>query len=471
MEFDFVFIILGFLLVSLGITYLIKRFTKHDTYYLFSIIKSVKPLSFFDKVAKHTRFLDIFATIGVIIGFGAIAVDFLYGRKLSKVKRAVLFIASFLAMSSIIVFFDSSFGNIFSNSILIGSAYPLLVVSFGLMGLSGFTLFSLMLQAWEIISKYMLGIRSCPGIAPIIPGLEIPGVPISPPLHAWISLIIGLFVHEGMHGILGRRHDFKIKSTGLILLGFLPVGGFVEPDEKAVIKGEDEKVLPFLAAGPMANLAVMFITGLLLFGVAAFVNPLTDSLYPGVQENLFSGVKVNSVLEETSFCGVIYPSSALGNLESEDIITEINGVSINNPDDLYSEIQKNRLEEKTFSINRNNELIDLTLQPNELGQYGFFPEGIRNEGFEVPESYFTYSLIISLILEFLLWLFLLNFLLGAMNFLPTIPLDGGRMAGILFVPYLGFLNKSKEEKQKIITKFFGFLILGLIIINALPLFF
>ncbi len=422
-------------------------------------------------MGKHHKFLDIFATIGMIFGFGAIAVDFLYGRKLSKIKRALLFIVSFLAMSSIIVSLDLFFGNIFSNNILIGPAYPLLVASFGLMGLSGFTLFSLMMQAWEIITKYMLGIRSCPGVAPLIPGVKIPGVPITPPLHAWISLIIILLVHEGMHGILGRRHDFKIKSTGVILLGFLPIGAFVEPDEEQVKKGKDEKVLPFLAAGPMANIALMFLAGLLLFGAIASVNPLTDSLYPGVQENFFSGVQVTNVLEETSFCGTTYPSSSFGNLESGDIITGINGAPINSPNELFSEIQKNRLEEKTFSLNRNGELIDLNLQPNVIGQYGFVPEGIRNESFEVPESYFTYGIILSVIIEFIYWLFLLNFLIAAINFLPMNPFDGGRMARILFVPYLGFVKKSKEEKQKIISKAFLYFILALFIVNALPLFF
>ncbi|MCR4335876.1 MAG: site-2 protease family protein [archaeon] len=471
MEFDFVFIILAFLLISLGITYLIKRFTKNDTYYLISLIKSVKPLPFFDRMGKHHKFLDVFATIGIIFGFGAVAIDFLYGGKLPKIKRALLFIVSFFAMSSIIVFIDFALGNAFSNNVLIGSAYPLLVASFGLMGLSGFTLFSLMMQAWEIIGKYLLGIRSCPGVAPLIPGVKIPGVPITPPLHAWISLIIILIVHEGMHGILGRRHGFKIKSTGVILFGFLPIGAFVEPDEKAVNKAADEKVLPFLAAGPTANLAVMFLTGLLLFGAISLVNPITDSLYPGVQENFFSGVKVNSVLEETSFCGTIYQSSAFGNLESGDIITGVNGIPINTPNELFSEIQTNRFEEKTFSLKRNGELIDLTLQPNEMGQYGFVPEGIRNEGFEVPESYFTYGMIISLILEFIYWLVLLNFLIALINFLPMNPFDGGRMASILFVPYLGFLKKSKEEKKKIISKVFLYFILALFIINALPLFF
>ena len=113
----------------------------------------------------------------------------------------------------------------------------------------------------------------------------------------------------------------------------------------------------------------------------------------------------------------------------------------------------------------------MELTPNALGQFGFRPVGIVNEDFSVPESYSTYSSLINLFIEFIFWLFLLNFLIAAINFLPMHPFDGGRIAKILFVPYLGYTNKSKKEKQKLIGKIFLYAILLLFVINALPLFF
>ena len=76
---EFLEILVIFLAVSLLVTYLIKRFTKHDTHLLISIIKTKKPLWVFDALSKHKKFLDVFATIGLILGFGEFAIDFLYG--------------------------------------------------------------------------------------------------------------------------------------------------------------------------------------------------------------------------------------------------------------------------------------------------------------------------------------------------------------------------------------------------------
>ena len=166
MEFDFVHIIIGFIALSAVITFLIKKFTKFDTYFLITLIKSKKLIPFFDRLSKHHKLWDAFALLGLIIGFGAVAVDFLYGRKLPKLKRLLLFIGSFSVLSGFLLAFDVLFNNIFSNNLLIGNMFPLLIVSFGLMGLSGFTLFSLLLQATDIVAKYLIGSRSCPGIAP-----------------------------------------------------------------------------------------------------------------------------------------------------------------------------------------------------------------------------------------------------------------------------------------------------------------
>src|SRR3989338_345511 len=247
MALDFTLIAFGFVVISLIVTFLLKKFAKADTYFIISLLKTQKPLAFFDKMARHKKFLDIFSMVGLLIGFGALSADFFYGRKLPIAKRLGLFVLSFTILCAGLVGIDSLLGNALSQSSLIGGLFPLMVFSFGAMGLAGFTLFSLVLQAFEITSNYLLGLKSCPGVAPLIPGVQIPGVPITPPLHAWLSLLIILLSHEGMHGIVGRRFGFKIKSTGVLLFGPVPIGAFVEPDEKELKKADDEKTLRFLA--------------------------------------------------------------------------------------------------------------------------------------------------------------------------------------------------------------------------------
>lgn len=460
-----------FLVVSFAVAQLLKRFAKADTYLIVSLIRTKKPLEFFDRMAKHKKFLDLFAMLGLVLGFGAVTVDYCFGRKLPAAKRAMLFILSFATLSAFLMLLDQLLGNPFSKNILVGPAYPLLVASFGFMGFAGFALFSLLLQAVDIVGKYMLGIRGCPGVAPLIPGVEIPRVPITPPLHAWISLLIILLVHEGMHGILGRRHGFEIKSTGIILFGFLPIGAFVEPDEAAVRKAKEDKVLPFLAAGPMANLSLLLIAGLLLFAGVAASNALTEKLYPGLQEKIFTGVKVSKVSETTSLCGATYQSPAFDVFKEGDMLKKVNGVLVTSPQTLMLALQKNRGAEKSFELDRNGTVVSATLTPNAMGQFGFQMEPIKNENFALPESYRNYALVTYFILDFIYWLLLLNFLVAVINFLPMNPFDGGRIAMLMFAPYFGFLGKSKEETRKFVAKLFIMAIVTLLVVNALPLFF
>ncbi len=471
MPLDFPALIAIFFAVSFAVAQILKRFAKADTYLIVSLIRTKKPLGFFDRMARHRKLLDAFALLGLVLGFGSITVDYYFGRKLPAARRAMLFILSFASLSAFLMLIDQLLGNPFSKNILVGPSYPLLVASFGLMGFAGFALFSLLLQAVDIVGKYLLGIRGCPGIAPLIPGVEIPRVPITPPLHAWISLLIILLVHEGMHGILGRRHGFEIKSTGVILLGFLPIGAFVEPDEAAVRSAKEEKVLPFLAAGPMANLTLMLLAGLLLFAGVSGSNALTEKLYPGLQAQIFSGAKIAKVTESTMLCGASYPSPAYGVFSQGDIVKKINGAAIASPQALLLELQKGKGSPKIFELDRNGTAVMATLSPNAMGQFGFVVEPIRNENIVLPDSYRNYSLVTYFLLDFIYWLLLLNFLVAIINFLPMNPFDGGRIAMLMFAPYFGFLGKSKEETQKFIAKLFIMAIVTLLVVNALPLFF
>ena len=92
-----------------------------------------------------------------------------------------------------------------------------------------------------------------PGVAPVIPGITMPL------LAGIISLAILLIVHEFSHGILAKRAKIRIKQIGLLLFGFIPIGGFVEPDEKAVVKASRETQTNIFSAGIAANFLFMII--------------------------------------------------------------------------------------------------------------------------------------------------------------------------------------------------------------------
>jgi hypothetical protein len=79
----------------------------------------------------------------------------------------------------------------------------------------------------------------------LIPGLN----PYLPILYGWLALVIALVVHEGMHGVLARRLGYTVKSSGIILFLVLPIGAFVETDDKEIKTGRVRDVSRILAGG------------------------------------------------------------------------------------------------------------------------------------------------------------------------------------------------------------------------------
>jgi len=94
-----------------------------------------------------------------------------------------------------------------------------------------------------------------PGGMPIIPGINIDLV------GGLASLIIILLVHEGLHGIIARLYRIPLRSSGIVFFGFIPVGAFVDVDEKKLFSEKKEKQNAVLIAGITAN----FIVGILSF--------------------------------------------------------------------------------------------------------------------------------------------------------------------------------------------------------------
>ena len=465
---DFATILVAFLAVSLIITFLIKKFTKQPTFWIASMIKTEKPIKYFDAFSKVGKPLEIFSEIGLVIGFGAIAADWVYGRGKKPIDRIAIFIFSASVLSSSLYIIDWLLGGPFSKSPLSKDFFLPIVLIFGIFGFAGFGIAMLGLQAYEIIAKYMLGLKACPGVAPLIPGVEIPGVPITPPIHAWLSLFIILVIHEAMHGILARQQGIKVKSTGVLLLGFLPIGGFVEPDEKQLAASDTKKQVRVYSAGATANMAAFGLSILFLLISLTAIGFIFGPWAASVQEQSSIGVKIIAVNEKTEYCGNTYLNPAFGVFDQNMEITHINGKSTKNVGVVQGEIAANRFKAITFGLLKGDSDINVTLTPNELGSYGFSIENIANPSYTIPEDYKIYSSLVGIFIEFIYWLILLNFLIALVNFLPFAIFDGGRIAPLVYAPYLtSFL--SEEEARNFVAKATMIIILALFIINALPL--
>jgi hypothetical protein len=103
--------------------------------------------------------------------------------------------------------------------------------------------------------------------------LVIPGVndflPLSVAPEIVFGLLVGLVVHEGGHGLLCRVGHIDIKSMGLALFAFVPIGAFVEPDEDSRRRADRGAQARMFAAGVMNNFVVTAVAFALLFGPVA----------------------------------------------------------------------------------------------------------------------------------------------------------------------------------------------------------
>ncbi|MCK5560502.1 MAG: site-2 protease family protein, partial [Thermoplasmata archaeon] len=93
--------------------------------------------------------------------------------------------------------------------------------------------------------------------------LVLPGInPIIPLWYGIFALAIAIILHEFTHGILARRVKIKLKSLG-VLLFIIPIGAFVEPDEKDMEKVSRRDRSRIFAGGLTTNI----IFGLLCAGI------------------------------------------------------------------------------------------------------------------------------------------------------------------------------------------------------------
>ncbi len=280
-------------------------------------------------------------------------------------------------------------------------------------GLSGLILLLLVQNAASIVLKVWAYAASAvggaaqpstlhgivPGVAPIIPGIDIP-------LFAGLaSLAVLLVVHEASHGVLARIVKIKVKTVGLAMFGIIPIGAFVEPDEKRIARLESPKQTLILSAGTSANFLFMFVFAVLLALLLAYVIPV---------------VYTNQMV----VVGTVPGMPASGILKPGMQILYVNGYHIYNT--------------SNFSVATANDVPGalVTVQTNS-GVYTLKAQSINNSakgyiGVSVQEQYGpAHTGLLASLVEFLYAFFalslLLNFSLAVFNLLPLPFFDGWRL--------------------------------------------
>jgi hypothetical protein len=270
------------------------------------------------------------------------------------------------------------------------------------------------------------------------------------PFWYWIiSIALLVVVHEGMHGIMAAREKIRIKSLGWGLLAIIPLA-FVEPDEKQLSKQKPWKQLRVFAAGSFANFC--------LAGVSILIVTIMGlSLFTGI------GVGYGGTMDG-------FPANVSG-MPVPGIITGINDYDIRDLNDLDVTL-------KTIGPNQtiivNAKIVidgEITDQAYVMQTVCDPHEAVCDDGFigvlfnpstanirELNAGLAMFEGAISFIMGLFLFVFLINFLVGAFNLLPIGPLDGGRMYSI-------FLDRVIPKHSKIIMRGLSWFVLFLILIN------
>lgn len=440
--------------------------------YVFTMVKTKRLVNFIESLAHHAKWFEKICILGSILGFGVAGVDYWFARKRGGWKRVIIILVSAVLLALFFTYFCS----ILFNVPALAPLFIPCLIGFILLGFGGMSL--AMLVGYGVLA--LIGLFSdkqlCPSVAPVLPGVPIPGLGVPIPLIAWVSLAMVLIIHEFSHGIMMAYYKEKIKSVGLLLAGIFPVGAFVEQDDKTFNVLSDKKAINVLSAGSASNLFTMALAWIFLILFLFALTPF-DSVVSSEYNKTFGGVKIKSVYERVSYCGIDVNAPAKGILFAEDKVKQINGKDINGITLLNAEF-RNSKGDINFLVERiaidTNKPYDLNviITPFKFEELGIQKIGAEFEviqtGYSPPVEIVFIQTSASLISQILLFFVIISFAAGSFNYFPSDPFDGGRMAKIMLAPYFGFMKMNEKETHKLIGRLFIWLLIISLTLNMIP---
>lgn len=360
-----------------------------------------------------------FSVIGLLLIYDRKNVQFSYGISIRRWKKGLGYIDSIAKRHRK---FITAIGNI---SVVIG-------IIGGIVGIAMLLLFTAKLQQ-------VFGI-----VLPSVSGYHYPGPVISIPFWYWI---VGIFLiiatHESMHAVYAKLEGVKVKNYGVILFLLLPIGAFVDPDNKQIKKLKTLKKLRILSAGSFINLVTAGIMVVLLILSSNMTNYLFQN----------SGVSFESTIKET-------PAAAAG---LSGTILKINDRDVKSVGSflvVLDNIKPSDVAE--IETTEGNYFIKTAENPDSPSKAYI---GISN-----VENVYSYRALFSGIVpksvivssetwfRLLYWLTLLSLGVGIANLLPMKPFDGGLIFEELF-------SKISKTHSGLIIKSLTIVTAGLILFN------
>ncbi|MEW5996879.1 MAG: site-2 protease family protein [Candidatus Micrarchaeota archaeon] len=406
---------------------IIARIAKLHSDWGLILLRTQKGIDMARDFAKREKFWNLFSDFGLALSYGILSF-FVIERRGAKEKAGI--IAAALLTITFLLFFVSPLILPFLSYTLgmpigggraahIDPLSSLLILALVYVG--GFVFFitaSLLMYAFVVIgavaSTLLWGTtaisETAPGLTLILPGINIPL------FEGLLALIIILLVHEGAHAVLAVIGKIPILSSGIAFFGIVPIGAFVEPDEKRLATKSPEVQKRVIVAGSTANLTTSILFFILLIAFLSLSAPFKEKGW-----------------------------YVLSGMDNGTIIYAINGIPVENLPENYA------APNTTINLTTNRGIIERTA--NSTGGYDIS---------YIPMDYAPFTQyanpILSFIFKTLVLAFALNFIIGVVNLLPLPFFDGMRL-----------LELSVNNKR--FTDFVMYLILAAFLSNLLPWFF
>ncbi|PIZ92109.1 hypothetical protein COX85_00270 [Candidatus Micrarchaeota archaeon CG_4_10_14_0_2_um_filter_55_9] len=455
---------------------LVKRFTGQEGYYGLVIFRGLAGFKLMRGIArKHKHLSREIVDAGLGLAFGVPYAYHVYKKKFAKAALANL---AFFAFFFLAQYFGGSQVN--------GALWLFTVVGV-LFGLAGTGLAFLASHAWSVLTIP----NTPPGVTLLVPGVTVPW-------EALFAIAVLAIVHEVAHGVLCVIERIPLKSSGVLLFGFLPVGAFVEPDEKRFEEKSRHVKRRMLVAGSIANVLFFFVFLVLALGAGAALDSsvasvrvtevnTNSSLGVGVSvgdevgvasANSFNallletasgrgglvslevnGVKEDVRLFDLSVAGVEDGFPASQSFEEGEVIQAVNGEKVYGSSDLSRALAGSG-EGDAVSIQTNRGVKSVVLGVG--GRIGVTVSSVPAFAVEdVPSNAFLYALFSFLLVVFA-YSYLLNFIVATVNLMPLFITDGHRILADELSSWLGAAAGGKAAFA------LGALTLLVLLLNALP---
>jgi membrane-associated protease RseP (regulator of RpoE activity) len=326
-------------------------------------------------------------------------------------------------------------------------SYPKIFKMIGILALGSAPLLTF-IGIYYLINSLISFKPSVALVLPTISTFRYPGPIISVPFWIWIvAIFIIVFSHESLHALIAASEGIKTKRYGLLYFLIIPIGAFVDIDEKKLGRMEIKSKIKIFAGGSFGNLIVFGLFIMMLTIFSYLINFFLES--KGVW---FNNTAPNSPAESVGLKGVI---------------VRIDNKTIMNVYDLQ-EFLKETKPNTTITIETTEGKYKLTLEKKDNTSYiGIV--GVKNyivyKGTNKIVSENLLFLINYLFLAFR-WISFLSLGVAIANMLPILPLDGGLIIREILKETWG---EKGEKISQLISAFFLILLFFSLFLSSLTL--